>query len=140
MRYNIRAVTRKDHGTVRKLHQQTFGGTAEMVNPTQGWWWIVWDGLRPVAFAGMVKDTWGPGRGYFARAGVLKSYRGNGLQLRLLKSREKKARTLGWGAVVTDTTDNPWSEANLQKAGFTPYIPRVPWGMPTTNYWIKCLG
>lgn len=141
MTYHIRPMTPKQRGIVRQLHQQTFGGTADMIDPSVGWWWIAWSGPTPVGFAGMVR---GSNRkenyAYFIRAGVLRSHRGHSLQLRLARVRARAARKLGFSHIVTDTTDNPWSEKNLQKAGFTPYDPKEPWGLSNTIYWRKQLG
>lgn len=140
MTYRIKKATEKDYGTIRKLHQQTFGGTAEMVSPDVGWWFIIWNGPTPVAFAGLTHGSRGANYGYFIRAGVLRSHRGHGLQRRLIKARLRQATELGLDYVVTDTTDNPWSGKNLQKSGFSPYEPREKWGLSNTIYWRKSLG
>jgi GNAT superfamily N-acetyltransferase len=80
-----------------------------------------------------------PGTGYLCRAGVLESHRGRGLQKRLIRVRERKARKLGWTHVVTDTYENPASANSLIKCGFRSYLPRNPWGAKGVAYWIKRL-
>lgn len=142
MTYRIREVTgrKKYAGTIRKLHQQTFGGTADMVDPCVGWWWLVFDGAVPVAFAGMVKSEWGSCRGYLVRVGVLKSHRGAGLQSKLISTRERKARKLGFTSLVSDTTDNVPSANNLIRKGFELYEPVIRYGMSNTDYWKKDLA
>lgn len=104
-----------------------------------GHWWVAFDGDSPVAFGGLVDSLQTPGAGYLCRAGVLPSHRGQGLQARLLKARENKARKLGMGALVTDTFDNPHSSNNLIRAGFRLYEPPYPYGAEGTNYWLKAL-
>lgn len=140
MSYHVRRARVRDRGTIRKLHQQTFGGTADMVDPERGYWWIAWKGETPVGFAGFVNSARTPKGAYFNRAGVLRSHRGHGLQLRLIRARERLAQRLGLSPLISDTTDNPHSAANLTKAGFTPYEPQVPWGLSSTVYWRKALG
>jgi GNAT superfamily N-acetyltransferase len=105
----------------------------------EGWWWVAFDGGLPVAFAGLKCSLSIPGGGYLCRAGVLPSHRGRGLQGRLLASRERMARKLGMGALVSDTFDNPHSTNNLIKAGFRAFDPPHPYGATGTNYWRKPL-
>lgn len=105
----------------------------------KGWWWILYDGQYPVAFCGMYpSSTWG-NTGYLCRAGVLKNWRGKGLQKRLIRVRERKARKLGWTHLVTDTYDNPASANSLIGCGYRSYLPRNPWGADGVAYWIKRL-
>jgi GNAT superfamily N-acetyltransferase len=104
-----------------------------------GWWWIMYDGSMPVAFCGLYKSPNWQGTGYLCRAGVLESHRGRGLQKRLIRVRERKARKLGWTHVVTDTYENPASANSLIKCGFRSYLPRNPWGAKGVAYWIKRL-
>lgn len=105
----------------------------------EGWWWILYDGLKPIGFAGTCASTQWAGTGYLCRAGVLYEYRGKGLQKRLIRVREKKARQLGWTHLVTDTYENPPSANNLIKCGYKTYHPRNPWGGKGVIYWIKRL-
>jgi GNAT superfamily N-acetyltransferase len=106
---------------------------------TKGYWWILYDGVTPVGFAGLHPSSQWGGTGYLARAGVVKDYRGKGLQKRLIRVRERKARALGWSHLVTDTCGNPASANNLIACGYRMYEPRTPWGIETTVYWIKRL-
>ena len=106
----------------------------------KGWWWIMYDGSKPIGFSGMyLSSTWA-NTGYFCRAGILSSYRGKGPQKRLIRVRESKARKLGWTHIVTDTYNNPASANNLIACGFRNYIPRSPWGADGVVYWIKRLN
>lgn len=102
-----------------------------------GWWWVAYDDNKaPAAFAGMVPshqwDRWG----YLTLSGVSPPYRGYGLQRRLLDTRIRKARSLGWTTVCTETIhDNYASQRNLIRTGFLPYQPSKPWGDKHAVYW-----
>ena len=75
---------------------------------------------------------------------ILPEHRGNGLQRRLLKVRERKARQLGWTSVITDTTDNVPSANNLIKAGYRLFEPEsvgaMNWAFKSSLFWRKGLG
>jgi GNAT superfamily N-acetyltransferase len=102
----------------------------------RGHWWIVYAQCgKPVAFAGIVRSIKWTDTGYLCRAGVMEGFTGNGLQLRLIKARLRKARDLGWAWCITDTTDNPASANSLINAGFKLYTPANPWGFPRALYW-----
>ena len=63
----------------------------------------------------------------------------NGLQLRLMRALESRARHNGWSAVVSDTTDNIHSANNFISAGYRLYQPPSPWAWPNTLYWRKSI-
>jgi GNAT superfamily N-acetyltransferase len=105
--YRIREVDGDDDDiaeTLAELHRLTFFDTAPVPPFDQGHWWLAFRGSRPVAFAGIVPSTRTPRTGYFCRVGVLRRYCGNGLQLRLMRAVEWRARRNGWRWVVSDTT------------------------------------
>jgi hypothetical protein len=64
---------------------------------------------------------------------------GNGLQLRLMRALESRARHNGWSAVVSDTTENLASANNFIRAGYRLYQPHTPWAWPNTLYWRKSI-
>jgi hypothetical protein len=70
---------------------------------------------------------------------VLKRHCGGGLQLRLMRALESRARQIGWDAVVSDTTDNLASANNFIRGGYRLYQPSCPWAWPNTLYWRKSL-
>lgn len=87
-------------------------------------WWLVLDGTHAVAF-GALQCRYNPPAGYLdplagylARCGVAESYRGQGLQRRLIAARERRAAELGLTSLHTDTLNNPESEANVVSSGF----------------------
>jgi GNAT superfamily N-acetyltransferase len=103
-------------------------------------WWIVWDGKTPVAFAFMCGADRYENTGYFGRVGVIESHRGRGLQRRLMRVAEKKARALGWEAIVSDTRNRPHSAANFERLGYKPFTPEKPWDYKHAIYWRKDLN
>jgi phage terminase large subunit len=63
----------------------------------------------------------------------------NGLQLRLMRALESRARQIGWDAVVSDTTNNLASANNFIRAGYRLYQPPCPWAWPNKLYWRKSI-
>ena len=103
----------------------------------EGHWWIAYDGEMPVGFGAMVPSKrWGD-TSYLSRSGVLPSYRGMGLQKRLLLARERKARSLNMRWLITDTFENPASSNSLISRGFQLFQPTKPWGFNNALYWRK---
>jgi len=105
------------------------------------WWWLAKDGPAIIAFSGMVRSSAEPTTAYLCRCGVLKPWRGRGLQGRMLKARERHARKLGFKWLVADTA-HPTSIAssnNLIKNGFRLYDPPFYWGTEGALYWRKRL-
>jgi GNAT superfamily N-acetyltransferase len=104
-----------------------------------GWWWIAYDCARPVGFAGLYPSSRWSDAGYLCRAGVLPEYRGRGLQKRLIRIRERKARELGMTWLISDTYKNPPSTNSLVACGYRMYEPSEPWGAEGVLYWRKRL-
>ncbi len=142
MPYKIRQVdgcNERIAAILHHLHYSTFKDTAPPCEPELGWWWIVYHGSEPVAFAGIVPSATTTDGGYLVRSGVLEGHRGHGLQRRLLRVREAFARRVGWRRTLTDTTDNPASSNNLIRAGYRMFDPDTPWGPDGACYWQKVL-
>ncbi len=141
--YKIRAVDGHDDeiaDTLADLHRLTFFDGASMPEFDWGYWWLAYREAVPVAFAGVVPSTYVSNAGYFCRVGVLKKCCGNGLQLRLMRALEVRARRNGWSSVVSDTTENLVSANNFIQAGYRLYQPQTPWAWPNTLYWRKSIG
>lgn len=102
-------------------------------------WWIVkdTDAKEAVAFAGLREfGTYA----FFCLAGVLKKYRGQGLQRRLIKAREKWAREYGKTSCITYTLlNNHKSSNNLIECGYRLYSPEYQWKGAGVLYWRKVL-
>lgn len=107
-----------------------------------GWWWLATDTETgvDVGFCGMVQSAQWIDAVYLCRAGVRACARGKGLQKRLIRVRERKARSLGFRYAVTDTYRNPASANSLIACGFRSYIPRNAWAHENCNYWRKTLA
>jgi len=108
----------------------------EPIEIDRGHWWVATtkEG-KPVGFAGLIRSYHWVNAGYMCRAGVIPSYQGYGLQKRLIQARVRKARSLNWEWLVTDTTDNPASANSLIAMGFKLYEPSKPWGFKNSLYW-----
>lgn len=122
--------------TLLELHRETLPADSPC-DFGLGWWWIAFDGDRPVAFAGMTPVKSWAHTVYLKRAGVLESHRGKHLQRRLIQSRINKARKLGMVRVITDTFLNPPSANNLIACGFRQYEPENGWSFPHAAYWYR---
>lgn len=81
--------------------------------------------------------------GFLTKAGVLPEARGNGLQKRLIRVRERRARELGAKTTITYTADwNVASMNSLISCGYKTYRPAYDWGLPFADggiYWKKKL-
>lgn len=109
-----------------------------LVNPVEGgYWWLVFDGVHPVAYLGLTPvESWGK-TGYVARVGVLPAYRGQKLQQRLLRVCERKAKAVGWQRLISTTYNNPPSANSFIACGYRTYEPAGRWGADDTIYWLK---
>jgi GNAT superfamily N-acetyltransferase len=140
--YRIREVDGSDDDvadTLSELHRLTFFDGAPVPEFDHGHWWLAHHVAEPVAFAGIVPSTHVCNAGYFCRVGVLRKHWGEGLQLRLMRALEMRARLNGWCSVISDTTDNVSSANNFIRAGYRLYQPQIPWAWPNTLYWRKLI-
>lgn len=141
--YRIRLADTDDDDVVETLvdlHRSTFFDTAQVPPFGLGTWWLAYDRDAAVAFAGLVPSTHVRHGGYFSRVGVVERHWGRGLQLRLMRAAEARARRVGWTSIVSDTTDNLVSANNFIRAGYRLYRPELPWAWPNSLYWRKRLG
>lgn len=122
--------------TLESLHRAILPSD-QLPDFDKGWWWIATNDGKPVAFAGMHPSTQWWDTLYLCRSGVLPLAQGKGLQLRLIKARERHAKTLGKTWLITDTRENPASANSLIKADFRLYEPAAPWSFRTALYWRK---
>ena len=140
--YIIRMVDAYDEDAAEilsDLHQLTFFDAAAMPQFDLGTWWLAYHGDDAVAFAGVLPSTHVKNGGYFCRVGVLQRHRGRGLQRRMMRVIEARGRRIGWGSIVSDTTDNTVSANNFIQAGYRLFEPEAPWAWPQTLYWRKWL-
>ncbi len=136
--YRIREVDGEESDDIlAELHENTFADAAYLPDFKIGFWWIVYHGKEPVGFAGLVPSQQRVDAGYMIRAGVVPKHRGRGLQKRLIRVREAKARRLGWTSLVSDTMENIRSANNLIRHGFKLYNPIFAYSFDTALYWEK---
>lgn len=109
----------------------------EVIDPADGYWWVIRKGSQPAAFLGMTKVDDQPKWGYIARVGVLPEYRGRGMQKHLMRVAERKARQVGWTRLISTTLNNPPSANSFIACGYKTYEPAGPWGYTGTIYWFK---
>lgn len=123
--------------TLADLHSQTFPKSVPFPYGLPSYWWIAYCNKVPVAFAFMCGSDRYPDTGYFGRVGVLPKYRGRGLQKKFMKLAEKKAKSIGWTAMVSDTRNKPFSAANFKAMKYTQFTPEDPWDTIRAIYWRK---
>lgn len=130
--YTIKEVFPKDDPVakmhIQQMHHDCFPDYP-LIEVQVGWWWIVLDGnYKPVAFCSLWPSVRDKHTGYLARAAVVERARGKGLQKRMIRLREAKARREGYLRVVTDTdTYNHFSSNNMIRCGYTLFEPPVRW-------------
>jgi GNAT superfamily N-acetyltransferase len=140
--YRVREADAQDDEVadiLTELHRLTFFDGAPIPDFDWGYWWLAFHRTNPVAFAGVVPSTHVRHAGYVCRVGVLKAHCGHGLQLRLMRAMEARARRNGWNCMVSDTTQNIPSANNFIRAGYRLYQPQFPWAFPDTLYWRKII-
>lgn len=142
-RYRIVEVNRKGLkacADITLIHDATFGDSASQPDLSDGRWFIVRHGEVAVAFAGVCNADRIENAGYFCRVGVLPKHRGRGLQMRLMRAIESKAREIGWRELVSDTANwNVHSANNFIRAGWELFWPEKPWAIAKAVYWRKAL-
>lgn len=89
------------------------------------YWWIVFKDGKPAGYAGLdVLKT----KGFFCRAGVIKSHRRRGLHQRLIRVRLRKAELIGLSEAITYAALHNTASANsLFRAGMALYWPDARW-------------
>ena len=96
-----------------------FNGCGNEFKPNRDWWVGVEDG-QIIAYCGcLYSHTFC----LFNRSWVHPKYRGNGIQKKLIKVREKAAREKDSLIITYITIDNPASGNNLISQGFKMYTP-----------------
>lgn len=144
MKFTIRYVygpdkqSNKSREILDDLDQELFPGE-EIYNKDTGYWWLVYNkNNKPIGFAGL--DIFTDGRGFLCRSGVLSEARGHGIQKRLIKLRESKAKKEKIKVICTYTShDNIYSCNNLIICGYKRYEPKYIWGIDNGLYFYKNL-
>ncbi|MGZ5095551.1 MAG: GNAT family N-acetyltransferase [Burkholderiales bacterium] len=136
----MREVDGGEHDEVLEaLHVATFTAGEYSPDFEEGHWWIAYYDDEPVAFIGITQSKLGPHVGYFLRVGVVPAHRGKGLQRRLMRVMEARAKKNGWMRIVSDTRNNNYSANNIIAAGYRLFSPDDPWAHSDALYWTKDL-
>jgi GNAT superfamily N-acetyltransferase len=103
-------------------------------------WWILEDEHSSMAAYAGARRSYTLSNGiYLSRAGVLPEYRGQRLQRRMVRARERWARGQGFDQAITDTYCNPISMNTLIRCGYRTFQPFWDWGHEGTVYWTRKL-
>ena len=142
--YRIREVDASDDeiaDTIRQFNKDADAHFPELedyeLEGEHCYWWLAYLDKEPVAFAGMVPSVRYAQAGYLKRSGVSAAHRGQGLQLRFFKVRERKARQIGWTMLISETTNTIYSANNFIRAGYKLFEPKERWAFQTSLYWKK---
>lgn len=140
-KFKIRLVDASDdyiRDTLSEIHEEVFEDSAPIPNFDVGDWWLASNGRELVGLCGLTPSTYLPNTGYLKRAAVRQSYRGHGLQRRMIAVRVQHARRQEYHAVYTDTAVfNVRSSNNLFRAGFELFRPDPIWSGEEFLYWRK---
>lgn len=120
-------------GGVQEVPSRTLVGCA---------WWVGYNSSGPVAFAGIHPSKQFLKTAYLCRVGVLDEARGQGIQKKLIRIREKWARGQGYEWLMTDSNlDTPASGNSLISCGYKLWRPYYRWaGYEPAQYWKKYIG
>jgi GNAT superfamily N-acetyltransferase len=130
-----------DLEVIEKLNRKILPRDPLGAELTESWWWVMNDGRRPVGFCGARPLEAEPKVWFLSRSGLLPAYRGRGLQRRLIRARERCARSLdgdGTWMITYTVVDNPASSNNLIRCGYQLYTPDWRWAGGSL-YWRRAL-
>ncbi len=134
----------EDEEAIQKLQKKIMPSDRWYSTPNRVKYWLAYDGNRkPVGFC--ILTLLDHGIAFLSLSGVLVSARGNGLQTRMIRAREKYARKEGYSQIITYTKlHNIGSSHNLQKLGYMLYSPEERYGDDGPDeepalYWMKTL-
>lgn len=127
-----------DKTRVKALHDLIFVGDHHPhIVPSTAMWIGETEDETPVAFCMARKLRW-ENAVFLERAGVLPLASGMGLQRRMIRLRERWARSIGAGGCITYTTlKNYSSMVNLERCGYRYYYPSRWWAGENTHYFRK---
>jgi GNAT superfamily N-acetyltransferase len=107
--------------------------------PEDGVWWVAYHKNVAVGFSCLSPSQQMEDGIYLGRCGVVKAYRGRGIQRQMIRWRVQWAKRYGYKWAVSDTTDNIPSANNLISCGFRLYTPKVTYSFARALYWRKRL-
>lgn len=110
------------------------------VRVENSYWWLEEEDGIPVSYAALRPCQSKSNRGiaFLSRVGVIKNWRGQGRQKKLIRCRIKYAKRLNFKELVTYTTSENLASANsLISCGFRLYVPHTRWGGQGALYFRK---
>jgi GNAT superfamily N-acetyltransferase len=130
-----------DLDLIASMQLECFGKSVKYVQDKGEFctWWVGYDGSRAVAFCGArVVDGHTL---YLSLSGVLKCARGKRVQRRMVRLRERWARSQGLKHALTYTSATNYPSANtLIRCGYKLYAPEWAWAeRKGWLYWQKSL-
>jgi len=127
-----------DIDLVRGLHQKIFPLDEPDLLETDQFWIVYSDRDKPVGFCSVRPLEYKTA--YFNWAGLLEEAQGKGLHRRMIYTREKWCRRIGFKYIVTYTViDNIQSSRNLLKCNYDLYLPEHYWAEKNSLYFQKKL-
>lgn len=135
MSYRVRRGTWLEAASVEARMPSDVRCLHEVPPPDAVWWVAVDGGGEPVAYAGMRPAHNHAGCLYSFGCAVLPEHRGHGLQVRLLRARQRYARRAAADIVTYTVVCNVPSARSLVRAGFVPWEPSVAWAGWDVCYW-----
>jgi GNAT superfamily N-acetyltransferase len=138
MTIRIRRVA--DYRAAAAMDLLLFPGDDPIDDPDSHIWFVGFEAGKPVCYASL-KLLPNESSAFLSRCGVLRSHRGQGLQKRLLRARERAAKAEGCtGHLITYTVpENAPSINSLTSCGFKAYIPPYNWAGDDVVYFRKKL-
>lgn len=133
----------KNYQLINRLDVKIFGKEeANDEDPAKTIWFLLIVSDKIAGFAGITPFVEeGQKYGFLERAGLLKEFRGKGLQRDLIAIRDKEATRLKLNACFTYTArDNHKSSNNLIACGYRLYEPLCKYGIKQALYWRKAIG
>jgi ribosomal protein S18 acetylase RimI-like enzyme len=124
---------------LQRLDAKLFGKDQDDIELKDHVWWIAVCDDKIAGFAGLkLEGDSGARFGYLAKAGVLKEFRGRGIQRELIRVRDAESNKRGYIMNITYTANwNHASANNLIREGYTLYSPQYRYGIRSALYFWK---
>lgn len=127
-----------DFESILKLDRRIFPADDPFEINELGAYWILHHRGRKVGFCALHPLVREPSVCFLARAGVLKTHQGKGMQKRMISTRVSYAKVQDFSHVLTYASlDNYPSLTNLIKSNFKLYDPAYKWAGRDVMYFIQ---
>lgn len=138
----MRIVRTQEIALCRELHDRYLGEDCTFETPEAGnLYWLALHGDLPFGYCSMRPSVIDPYAIFLSRCVVTLGARGQGLQRRMIRVREREARRLDfWRCTTYTARDNMASAHNLIRCGYTLYRPTPPYAGDDELYFERHLG